>query len=235
MPRFEKGSDEAKAYMKSIREGRKLTNNYEKMKGHENLVMTNTAEIAVPKTLLHIDGKGEQKIIKTVTKSGNLTRRDKKPVIKIEPKTGYTLAVKQGTTKADKSRNILRQIHSSTINRYDEMEKSFLEGMNNINWRSKKDREKYWEMFQYKNEVDKSITTKIDEKYIKGSWDYDWFKKILFEGNIGDMHYAPVPRAKQAERKKRDDDQKKRLEKLKKIKDTGKAKAKYDPDAMHYS
>ena len=70
MPRFEKGSDEAKAYMKSIREGRKLTKNYEKMKGHENLVMTNTAEIAVPKTLLHIDAKGDHKIIKTMTKTG---------------------------------------------------------------------------------------------------------------------------------------------------------------------
>ena len=89
MPRFEKGSDEAKAYMKSIREGRKLTNNYEKIKGLENLVMTNTAEIAVAKTLLYIDGKGEQKIIKTVTKSGNLTRRDKKPVIDIEPLTMF--------------------------------------------------------------------------------------------------------------------------------------------------
>ncbi len=77
MPRFTKGSDEAKAYMKNIREGRKLKVNYEKMKGHENLVMTNTAEIAVPKTLLYIDGKGEQKIIKTMTKAGNLTKKDK--------------------------------------------------------------------------------------------------------------------------------------------------------------
>ena len=126
MPRFEKGSDEAKAYMKSIREARKLTNNYEKMKGHENLVMTNTAEIAVPKTLLHIDGKGEQKIIKSVTKSGNLTRRDKKPVISIEPLTENTLNVTQGKTKAERSRKILSQIHGSTINRHDEMEKAFL-------------------------------------------------------------------------------------------------------------
>ena len=86
MPRFEKGSDEAKAYMKSIREARKLTNNYEKMKGHEDLIMTNTAEIAVPKTLLYIDRNGEHKIIKTLTKAGTLTRKDKKPVIKIEPK-----------------------------------------------------------------------------------------------------------------------------------------------------
>ncbi len=58
------GSDEAKAYMKSIRQARKLTNNYEKMKGHENIVMTNTAQIAVPKILLHIDANGKHKIIK---------------------------------------------------------------------------------------------------------------------------------------------------------------------------
>ena len=115
MPRFEKGSDEAKAYMKSIREGRKLKTNYEKMKGHEDLIMTNTAQIAVPKTLLHIDGNGEQKIIKTVTKSGNLTRRDKKPVINIEPRTNNTLDVKQGETKAERSRKILSQIHGSTL------------------------------------------------------------------------------------------------------------------------
>ena len=67
MPEFEKGSEAAKEHMRKVREGRKLKNNYEKMKGHEDLVMTNTAEIAVPKTLLHIDGNGEQKIIKTMT------------------------------------------------------------------------------------------------------------------------------------------------------------------------
>ena len=51
MPKnFEKGSEAAKEYMRKVREGRKLKNNYKKMKGHENLVMTDTAEIAVPKT-----------------------------------------------------------------------------------------------------------------------------------------------------------------------------------------
>ena len=118
MPRFEKGSDEAKAYMKSIREGRKLKNNYEKMKEHENLVMTNTAEIAVPKTLLHIDANGDQKIIKTVTKSGTLTRRDKKPVIKIEPKTDNELKViNNGTTKAGRSKGVLKDIQIDLENR----------------------------------------------------------------------------------------------------------------------
>jgi hypothetical protein len=235
MSKLEKGSEAAKEHMRKVREGRKLKNNYEKMKGHENLVMTNTAKITVPKTLLHIDDKGEQKIIKTVTKSGNLTRRDKKPVIDIEPLTNNTLRVIQGKTKAERSRNILKGIHNSTINRHDEMEKAFLEGMNNINWRLKKDREKYWEMFKHKNKVDQDVKTRIDEKYIKGSWDHDWFRKILFDGDIGDIHYAPVPRHKQAERKKREEDEKKRLEKLKTIKDTGKPNRKHDPDAMHYS
>jgi hypothetical protein len=119
MPRFEKGSDEAKAYMKSIREGRKLTNNYEKMKGHENLIMTNSAKFAVPKTLLHIDGKGEQKIIKTVTKSGNLTRRDKKPVIEIEPHEDNTVRIlKNGTTKTGRSKNLMQEINLGSYERY---------------------------------------------------------------------------------------------------------------------
>ena len=117
MPRFEKGSEEAKAYMKSIREGRKLTKNYEKNKGNEDLIMTNTAEIALPKTLLHIDGKGEQKIIKTVTKAGTITRRDKKPVIKLEPITENELKItNQGKTKAGRSRGLLKEIHSNTKN-----------------------------------------------------------------------------------------------------------------------
>ena len=119
MPRFEKGSEEAKAYMKSIREARKLKTNYEKMKGHENLIMTNTAEIAVPKTLLHIDANGDQKIIKTVTKSGTLTRRDKKPVIKIEANRDNTISItKSGTTKAGRSKNLLNEIHDNSNERF---------------------------------------------------------------------------------------------------------------------
>ena len=117
MPRFEKGSEEAKAYMKSIREGRKLTKNYEQNKGHEDSIMTNTSEIALPKTLLHIDGKGEQKIIKTVTKAGTITRRDKKPVIKLEPITENELKItNQGKTKAGRSEGLLKEIHSNTKN-----------------------------------------------------------------------------------------------------------------------
>jgi hypothetical protein len=133
MPRFEKGSDEAKAYMKSIREARKLTNNYEKMKGHENLVMTNTAKIAVPKTLLHIDANGDQKIIKTVTKSGNLTRKDKKPVIKIEPKTDNELKIiNNGTTKAGRSKGVLKEIHVDLENRRNKKLAQIKENLSNL-------------------------------------------------------------------------------------------------------
>ena len=117
MPQFQKNSEEAKEHMRKVREGRKLTKNYEKMKGHEDLIMTNTSEIAVPKTLLHIDGKGEQKIIKTVTKAGTITRRDKKPVIKLEPVTENELKItNQGQTKAGRSEGLLKDIHSNTKN-----------------------------------------------------------------------------------------------------------------------
>ena len=119
MPRFEKGSDKAKAYMKTIREGRKLKVSYEKMKGHENLILTNTAEFAVPKTLLHIHANGDQKIIETVTKSGTLTRRDKKPVIKIEPHEDNTVRIlKSGTTKAGRSKNLLTEINDNSNERF---------------------------------------------------------------------------------------------------------------------
>ncbi len=143
MPRFEKGSDEAKAYMKSIREARKLKTNYEKMKGHEDLIMTNTAEIAVPKTLLYIDGKGEHKIIKTLTKAGTLTRKDKKPVIKIEPKTDNELrVVNQGKTKKDRSTGFLREIHSNTKYVQAEKEAEMTREIEELSKsRTKKDRE----------------------------------------------------------------------------------------------
>jgi hypothetical protein len=135
--------------MKSIREGRKLKTNYEKMKGHENLVMTNTAEIAVPKTLLHIDGNGEHKIIKTMTKAGNLTKRDKKPVIKIEPKTENKILIeKKGKTKAERSHNILHQIHESTKkNEYTRIHDLEIE-MRDLNLRKKTDRDRKEEILK---------------------------------------------------------------------------------------
>mgnify|MGYP000845983290 CR=1 FL=1 len=135
MPKFEKGSEAAKEHMRKVREGRKLKNNYEKMKNHEDLIMTNTAEIAVPKTLLYIDGKGEHKIIKTVTKAGTLTRRDKKPVIKIEPHEDNTVRIKNsGTTKAGRSKNLLNEIHASSNEKYkreyDELYEEYYKALN---------------------------------------------------------------------------------------------------------
>ena len=161
MPRFTKGSDEAKAYMKSIREGRKLKNNYEKMKGHENLVMTNTAEIAVPKTLLYIDGKGEQKIIKTMTKAGNLTKKDKKPVIEIEPKTENTFQIKNnGTTKAGRSKNLLNEIHASSNEKYkreyDELYEEYYKALNSKS-KSKVREERLKKYSELLNELENNI------------------------------------------------------------------------------
>ena len=111
--------------------------------------MTNTAEIAVPKTLLYIDGKGEQKIIKTMTKAGNLTKKDKKPVIKLEPKTENKIMVeKSGRTKAERSHNILNQIHQSTkkneYNRIHDLENE----MRDLNLRKKSDRDRKEEILK---------------------------------------------------------------------------------------
>ena len=171
MPRFEKGSEEAKAYMKSIREGRKLKTNYEKMKGHEDLIMTNTAQIAVPKTLLHIDGNGEQKIIKTMTKAGNLTKRDKKPVIKIEPKTENIILIdKSGRTKAERSHTLLSKIHESTKhNEYTRIHDLENE-MRDLNLRKKSDRDRKEEILKeiehLRDNHDWSIHTKNKVRHI---------------------------------------------------------------------
>ena len=174
MPRFEKGSDEAKAYMKSIREGRKLTNNYEKMKGHENLVMTNTAKFAVPKTLLHIDAKGEHKIIKTMTKAGNLTKRDKKPVIIIEPKTENKIMVeKSGRTKAERSHNILNQIHQSTKKNEYTRQHDLENEMHDLNLRKKSDRDRKEE-----------ILKEIEHLYNNHNWSIHTKNKVRHIGEI---------------------------------------------------
>ena len=182
MPRFEKGSDEAKAYMKSIREGRKLTNNYEKMKGHENLIMTNSAKFAVPKTLLHIDGKGEQKIIKTVTKSGNLTRRDKKPVIKIEPHEDNTVRIlKNGTTKAGRSKNLIQEINLGSNERY----KREIDGIYEQYYTALKSKSKASQEKVKKLSV---LIDKLDDNTERPDVDYGQPRKIYFKN---ERLYAP--------------------------------------------
>ena len=191
MPRFTKGSDEAKAYMKSIREGRKLKNNYEKMKGHEDLIMTNTAKIAVPKTLLYIDGKGEQKIIKTMTKAGNLTKKDKKPVIEIEPKTENRIVIDSvGRTKAERSHNLLSKIHESTKkNEYTRIHDLENE-MRGLNLRKKSDRDRKEEILEEikksENNADHSLHKKNNLRRI-GSIE-EPFMKLDFED---DKLHAP--------------------------------------------
>jgi hypothetical protein len=77
MPKFKKGTPEAKAHMEAIRSRK----NYEKMTGHEKIIMTSTSTINVPDKMLYINSRGDQKIINTLTKSKNITTRDRKPVI----------------------------------------------------------------------------------------------------------------------------------------------------------
>ena len=144
MSKLEKGSEAAKEHMRKVREARKLTKNYENNKGHEDLIMTNSAEIAIPKTLLHIDTKGEQKIIKTLTKTGTLTRRDKKPVIKLEPITENELKItSQGETKKEKSKGFLNEIHCNTKNTQVKEEAEISKEIEELNKsRKKEDRER---------------------------------------------------------------------------------------------
>ena len=162
------------------------------MKGHENLVMTNTAQIAVPKTLLHVDANGEQKIIKTVTKSGTLTRRDKKPVIKIEPKTISELRIiDQGKTKKERSTGFLREIHSNTKYAQAEKEAEITREIDKLTKsRTKKDRE-----------IKKQLEEQLEK--IKRGHIYEHVELKRRGGNIADklqqgrmkyeteQHYAP--------------------------------------------
>lgn len=104
MPKFIKGSEDAKEHMAKLRAMR----NHNKTKTHDDLIKTNTAEIAVPINLLHIDKKGQPKIINTLTKSGNLTKRDKKPIIKIEPHTDNEIKIINSGTKQMKEQPKLK-------------------------------------------------------------------------------------------------------------------------------
>lgn len=105
MPKFLKGSPEAKAHMDQLRAAR----NYKKMKGHEQLIMTGTAKIGVPLKMLYINPQGDQKIINTLTKKGNLTSREKKPVIKLvnqQKDYNYVSTMHIGISKLDLTKKI---------------------------------------------------------------------------------------------------------------------------------
>jgi len=47
-------------------------------------LIAGTPQINVPNELLHFNKKGEPKLINTLTKTGQITKRDKKPVIKLK-------------------------------------------------------------------------------------------------------------------------------------------------------
>ena len=87
MPKFEKGSEEAKAHMKSLRDARKQSkpltdlqisrnNKKDEVKNIlndalETYFMTGTAIVEVPNKIVKVDKKGNAKIMDTLTKTGN--------------------------------------------------------------------------------------------------------------------------------------------------------------------
>ena len=113
MPKFKKGTPEAKAHMEQLRAAR----NYNKMKGHEDLIITRTAKIGVPKKMLYINPNGDQKIINTLTKRGNLTSRDHHPVINlVDQDSNHVGVINMGLSK----RNLTKKLtHAKFIEKRD--------------------------------------------------------------------------------------------------------------------
>ena len=114
MPKFKKGTPEAKAHMEAIRSKR----NYDKMIGHEKLIMTRTSTINVPDKMLYINSKGDQKIINTLTKSKNITTRDKRPIINFITNNESRFQIEnKGTSKLSTTKQLTNAImeHHSAI------------------------------------------------------------------------------------------------------------------------
>ena len=96
MPKLIKGSEEAKAKMKHLREMR------------TNLKMVRTAEIDVPKKLLYIDPKGKEKIINTMTPKNNISRRNRKTVFQLGISNDNDFHIKNGgISRSSISKNII--------------------------------------------------------------------------------------------------------------------------------
>ncbi len=107
MPKFKKGTPEAKEYMETLRRNK----DYAKLKGNEKLIMTTTSQINIPETMLYIGPQGNQKIIKTLTKSKNITTRDHKPIINFVTNNENRFQIEnKGTSKASTTTNITRAI-----------------------------------------------------------------------------------------------------------------------------
>ena len=86
MPKFPKGSEEAKQHMKELRERRKnkpltesqISRNNKKIEVQgilnealDKYYMAGSAVVEVPEKIVNVDKKGNPKIVDTLTKSGN--------------------------------------------------------------------------------------------------------------------------------------------------------------------
>jgi len=79
-----------------------------------NLLIAGTSEIDVPKHMLFYTKTGQEKEINTLTKTGKIAIRNKKPVIKFEntsPDVNYLIIKKGGTTKEK-----IKEEHNLNIN-----------------------------------------------------------------------------------------------------------------------
>ena len=62
-----------------------------------------------------------------------MTRRDKKPVIRIEPKTDHELKIiNNGTTKAGRSKGVLKEVHINLENRRNKKLAEIKENLSNL-------------------------------------------------------------------------------------------------------
>jgi len=119
MPKFEKGSEEAKEHMRILRERRQarpltelqISRNNKKNEvknilndALETYFMAGSAIVEVPEKVVKLDKKGNTKIIKTLTKSGNLTKVNGESVIKLE--SGNDLIVKNKGRKFNDAVNL---------------------------------------------------------------------------------------------------------------------------------
>jgi len=155
MKKFKKGTPEAKTHMEQLRAMR----NYNKMKGHEELIINRTAEIGVPKKMLYINPNGEQKIINTLTKRGNLTSREHKPVINlVNQDKNYISILKDGQRKSNFKTMLNRE-------KYHEKKKMGIVDASLNTWDIF---DKYKRLTEIMNKKSKLTKKNIDEiKYIK--------------------------------------------------------------------
>ena len=139
MPKFEKGSEAAKEYMKMLREKRAAKPKEErkpKEKKHkiskekvqeivkdaiDKYFLTGSATITVPDKVVKIDNKGHPKLVDTLTKSGNLKTVNGDKVINLESdKEVKNIVVSDvGTRLKDKSKKLQSEILENNVKKAD--------------------------------------------------------------------------------------------------------------------